>query len=233
MTSIKGSASTVLGASPALDPAEMIQFFRIMMDSVPELADLPVIFISGHGRDETIARALESGAADYIVKPFSPTELTARVQAALRRHTEPDPFRLGDLAIYYEQRRITLAGHPVPLTATEYELLRVLSLNAGRVMTYDTLLRQIWTEREANGHGPVRAYVKRLRRKLGDDADRPGLSHATKSQAASRDLRRDVKRARSLCRRPAPPGPGNRPGSTPVSERHRRRTDQSQHRQGD
>ena len=144
-----------------------------MMDSVPELADLPVIFISGYGRDETIARALESGAADYIVKPFSPTELTARVQAALRRHTEPDPFRLGDLAIYYEQRRITLAGHPVPLTATEYELLRVLSLNAGRVMTYDTLLRQIWTEREANGHGPVRAYVKRLRRKLGDDADRP------------------------------------------------------------
>ena len=73
LTSIKGSASTVLGASPALDPAEMIQFFRIMMDSVPELADLAVIFISGHGRDETIARALESGAADYIVKPFSPT----------------------------------------------------------------------------------------------------------------------------------------------------------------
>ena len=56
-----------------------------LMGSLPELADLPVIFISGYGRDETIARALEAGAADYIVKPFSPTELVARIQAALRR----------------------------------------------------------------------------------------------------------------------------------------------------
>ena len=63
-----------------------------LMKRVPELADLPVIFISGYGRDETIAKALESGAADYIVKPFSPTELVARVQAALR-----EPGRARDL----------------------------------------------------------------------------------------------------------------------------------------
>ena len=63
-----------------------------LMERVPELADLPVIFISGYGRDETIARALESGAADYIVKPFSPTELTARVRAALRRQAGREPF---------------------------------------------------------------------------------------------------------------------------------------------
>ena len=65
-----------------------------LMQSVPELSDLPVIFISGYGRDETIARALESGAADYLVKPFSPTELTARIRAALCRAEHPEPFAL-------------------------------------------------------------------------------------------------------------------------------------------
>ena len=62
-----------------------------LMQQVPELADLPVIFISGYGRDETIARALETGAVDYIVKPFSTTELTARIRAALRRRPSPNP----------------------------------------------------------------------------------------------------------------------------------------------
>ena len=113
-----------------------------LMESLPELAELPVIFISGYGRDDTIARALETGANDYIVKPFSPTELVARVQAALRRRDEPsEPFRLGDLAIHYEDRRATLAGRLLQLTATEYELLRVLSVNAGRVVTYESLIQ--------------------------------------------------------------------------------------------
>ena len=75
-----------------------------LMEDVPELADLPVIFISAYGRDETIARAFERGAADYIVKPFSPTELTARVGAALRARTPTEPFALGGLAIDYERR---------------------------------------------------------------------------------------------------------------------------------
>ena len=144
-----------------------------LMASIPELADRPVIFISGYGRDETIARALDSGAADYIVKPFSPTELVARVRAALRGRAEPEHFLLGDLVIRYEQREVSVAGRPVRLTATEYKLLCVLSVNAGRVVTYDTLLRQVWDGRSHNSLGPMRAYAKRLRRKLGDDADRP------------------------------------------------------------
>ena len=146
-----------------------------LMEQVPELADLPIIFISGYGRDETIARALEMGATDYVVKPFSPTELTARVKAALRRRAEPEPFVLGDLAVHYQQRRVTVADRPVTLTATEYDLLRVLSINAGRVATYDSLLRQVWAGRN-RGIGDaklVRAFVKKLRRKLGDDAGRP------------------------------------------------------------
>ena len=143
------------------------------MQRVPALEDLPVIFISGYGRDDTIARALDLGAADYIVKTFSPTELTARVRAALRRRAEPEPFLLKDLAIHYEQRRVMVAGRPVQLTATEFELLRVLSVNAGRVLTYDALLRQVWGGRKSADPKLVRAFVKRLRRQLGDDATRP------------------------------------------------------------
>ena len=144
-----------------------------LMQPVPELAGLPVIFISGYGRDETIARALEAGADDYIVKPFSPTELVARIRSALRRRADPEPFVLGDLAIDYDRRRVTVAGRRVALTATEYELLRVLSRGAGRVLTHETLLRQVWSVR-ANGNPKiVRAYVKRLRSKLGDDAVNP------------------------------------------------------------
>ena len=144
-----------------------------LMQTVPELSDLPVIFISGYGRDETIARALEAGADDYVVKPFSPTELTARIRAALRRRANPAPFVLGDLAIDYERRRVSVAGRPVTLTATEYELLRVLAQAAGRVLTHEALLRQVWAGRNTGDPKRVRAYVKRLRNRLGDDAADP------------------------------------------------------------
>ena len=144
-----------------------------LLKEVPELDDLPVIFISAYGRDETIARALAAGAADYIVKPFSPTELVARVRAALslRRRAESEPFTLGELAIDYVRRHVALAGRPLQLTATEYEVLRVLSANAGRVSTYRALLRQAWRSHPGyTAPKRVHAVVKRLRRKLGEDA---------------------------------------------------------------
>ena len=144
-----------------------------LMETVPELRDLPVIIISGYRKDEIVARALELGAADYIVKPFSPTELIARIQAVLRKRAETEPFVFGDLAIHYEMRRVTLAGRPVRLTATEYELLRALAANAGRVATYESLIRQVWGDDESGGPGLVRTFVKKLRRKLDDDVARP------------------------------------------------------------
>ncbi len=144
-----------------------------LMESVPELADVPVIFISAYGRDETIAKALESGAIDYLVKPFSSTELTARIRAALRRHADPEPFVFGDLTIDYSQRRVSVAGRDVHLTTTEYELLHTLSENTGRVVTFELLIRRMWRTPEKGDTDRVRTFVKQIRRKLGDDASRP------------------------------------------------------------
>ncbi len=151
---------------PVRDGIELLQ-------EIPELSDLPVIFISGYGRDETIARAFELGADDYIVKPFSPTELVARIRAVLRRRRGSETFILGELAIHYENRNVTVGGDVVDLTAKEYELLRILSVNAGRVVHYDTLLRQIWSARENAKVNVVRVFVRSLRRKLGDSAENP------------------------------------------------------------
>ena len=144
-------------------------------EALPELEDRPVILISAYGRDETIVRALDASAADQIVKPFPPSELTARVRAALRRRVEPEPFRLGELAIDYEDRRVSVAARPVVLTVTEFEVLRVLTTSTGRVVTYESLLRRAWAKPELGPGGPkpVRAIVKGLRRKLGDYAANP------------------------------------------------------------
>ena len=136
-----------------------------LMQNVSELADQPVIFISAYGRDETIAQTIENGAVDYIVKPISPTELVARIRAG--------PFVLGELAIHYDDRWVTVAGSRIELPSTEYELLRTLSINSGRVSTYNDLLRQVWGGRYHLGTNPVRAFIKKLRRKLGDDPREP------------------------------------------------------------
>ncbi len=145
----------------------------VLMEQVRELADLPVIFISAYRRDETIARALELGAVDYIVKPFSPTELVARVRAAVGRRAETEPFVLGELRIRYDRCQVSVSGRRIALTATEYELLHVLARNAGRVVTTEALLRQVWGLRGARTSEAVRTCVKKLRQKLGDDAENP------------------------------------------------------------
>ena len=150
-----------------------------LMKEIREVSDVPVIFLSVNGQEETIARAFENGADDYVVKPFSPTELVARIKAALRKREAPEwaepsePYVLGDLTIDYAERRVTLAGRPVQLTAIEYGLLFELSANAGRVMTYDRLLRRVWGLRGSGDSRRVRTAAKQLRRKLGDDANNP------------------------------------------------------------
>ncbi len=140
---------------------------------------VPVIFLSVYGTDDVIARALEAGATDYIVKPFSPTELVARVRAALRRLGEPqrgqspEPYMVGDLAIDYAGRGVTVSGLPVPLTPTEYDLLVELSMDAGRVVAHDRLLRRVWGPGKPGNMRVLRTHMMRLRRKLGEDGGNP------------------------------------------------------------
>ena len=147
-----------------------------LMKDILGAGDVPVIFLSAYGRDELIARAFDMGAVDYVAKPFSPTELAARIRAALRKRaaSEPsEPYVLGDLTIDYAERRVTLAGRPLPLIAMEYRLLAELSANAGRLLTYEHLLERVWGEKSSGDVRPIPTIVSKLRRKLGDDADNP------------------------------------------------------------
>ena len=147
-----------------------------MMEAILETEDVPVIFLSAYGWDDQIARAFDMGAADYVVKPFSPTELVARIRAALRRRavSEPsEPYVHGDLIIDYAERTATLAGRPVPLAAMEYRMLAELSANAGRVTTYKHLLERVWGDKSGDDVRPMRTIVNKLRRKLGEDGDNP------------------------------------------------------------
>ena len=150
-----------------------------LMQKILEAADVPVIFLSAYGQDDIVAKAFDMGAADYVVKPFSPMELAARIRAALRRREAagtvelPQPYVLGDLSIDYAERRIGVAELPVELTATEYDILFELSVNAGRVLTHEYLMRRVWGPDNSGDAGLVRTIVKRLRQKLGDDAKNP------------------------------------------------------------
>ena len=150
-----------------------------VMQSILNDAEVPVVFLSAYGHEEAIARAFEAGAADYVVKPFSPTELVARIRAALRKtavdvRTVPDePFAMGGLTIDYARRRVTVDGRTVKLTVIEYRLLVELSVNAGSILTHKRLLQRIWRKTSGGDTRPLRSAVKNLRRKLGDDAGNP------------------------------------------------------------
>ena len=158
-----------------------------LMQAIREIADVPVIFLSAYGQDEVVARAFDLGATDYVVKPFSPTELVARIRAALRKRAAPElaqpsqPYVLGELTVDYSQRRVTLAGRPVALTIIEYRMLVELSANAGRPLTHQHLLQRVWGPDQGENTAPVRNIVGRLRRKLGDDAGHPSYIFAEPS----------------------------------------------------
>ena len=147
-----------------------------LMKDIMRIEDVPVIFVSAYGQDQLVARAFEMGADDYVVKPFSPTELVARIRAALRRRmtAEPEvPYVVGDLTIDYAERLVTLRDSPVDLTAIQYRLLVELSANAGRVVTYEYLLKRVWGTDGDGDIRPIRTAISTIRRKLGDDAEDP------------------------------------------------------------
>ena len=147
-----------------------------LMKDIIDARDVPVIFVSAYGQDQLIVRAFQMGADDYVVKPFSPTELVARIGAALRKRTmsEPEmPYIVGDLIIDYAERLVTLRGRPLDLAAIQYRMLVELSSNAGRVVTYEQLLRRIWGSDGDGDVRPMRTIISAIRRQLGDDAVNP------------------------------------------------------------
>ena len=159
-------------AQPGIDTREFVQ-------AIFAIADVPVLFLSDYGGDQDIAQAFEMGADDYLVKPYAPTELAARVRVALSRRAASrqtellEPYVRGDLAIDYAQRLVTLAGQAVPLTATEYSLLAELAAHAGTALTYDHLLQRVWGWNNPGNPYVVRTHLMRLRRKLGEDGRNP------------------------------------------------------------
>lgn len=147
--------------------------------AIREFSDVPIIMLTARDQDLSKIKGLDLGADDYITKPFNHLELLARARAVLRRSRSPQlagegpPFVCGDLAIDFGARQVTLAGQPVPLTTTEYNLLYHLARNAGHVLTHRTLLAKVWGHEYLEETDYLKVYVRHLRQKLGDDAQNP------------------------------------------------------------
>ncbi len=146
-----------------------------LMNDILRMADVPVIFLSVYGQDETIARAFDMGASDYLVKPFSPTELAARIRAALRKRlaspeVEPsEVYAEEGLSIDFAKRQVAVDGELVNLTSTEFAVLYELAVHSPRVLTHSVLLHRVWGPERIGDAWLLREVVKRLRRKIGDD----------------------------------------------------------------
>lgn len=129
---------------------------------------LPVIVLSGRGGITDRVRGLEAGADDYLVKPFSPDELRARIAAVLRRGSSrrDGPCRVGTLEIDPARRHVTVAGHEVALAKKEFALLRVLASEPTRVFAKEELLEEVWGFRSPSRTRTLDSHASRLRRKL-------------------------------------------------------------------
>ena len=157
---------------PDVDGFEVVRRLR-------EWSRVPVIVLSARGQDADKIRALDAGADDYVTKPFSMGELLARMRVALRHATgtgegdAPGAFEAGDLIVDFAHRRVTLEGREVRLTPIEFRLLSMLARHAGRVLTHEQLLREVWGPGYAGRHHYLRVYMAQLRHKLERDPSRP------------------------------------------------------------
>ena len=159
---------------PGMDGYEVCRRIR-------EVSDVPILMVSAHGEDRDIARGLDAGADDYVVKPYRPIPLQARVRAALRRRSPPteEPellsFQEGALVLDTGRRVAIVRGEDVMLSATEYKLLGVLARHAGQVLTHDQILSAVWGYEYAGETGYVKTYVGLLRAKLERNPHEPQL----------------------------------------------------------
>ena len=151
-------------------------------------SNAPVIMISARDRDVDIVRGLESGATDYLIKPFSTMELLARTRTVMRRERvasspmHSQPFVGKDLSVDFEIRQVLLQGEPVHLSPIEYRLLRYLVRNRDRVLTNDAIVEEVWGSRYRNSKEMVKPHIQRLRRKLNEDLRNPRLIITARGQ---------------------------------------------------
>lgn len=146
---------------------------------IRERSSVPVIILSVQGDEEDKVRALDEGADDYVTKPFGMAELLARIRAAQRHRVkdraEESTFKCSGLEIDFEKRIVRRDGQEVHLTATEYALLKMLALNAGKVLTHRHILREVWGPNQEQDTHYLRIYVGTLRKKIEVDPNRPAL----------------------------------------------------------
>ncbi|HEY7122641.1 MAG TPA: response regulator transcription factor [Ktedonobacterales bacterium] len=145
---------------------------------VRELSLVPIIVISAQKQGHDKARALDSGADDYLIKPLSVVELLAQVRALLRRiqwntneylRNMRPILTFGDLAVDFLQQRVTKEGHPVALTPIEYRLFSYLAQNAGRIVTHNLLLEKVWGREYLGENNLLKVHINRLRHKIEPD----------------------------------------------------------------
>ncbi len=149
-----------------------------VMRRLRERSNVPVLLVTAKDKDTDKVRGLELGADDYIVKPFNPDELGARVRAVLRRVLSQDVERVvkaGDVEIDLTRRLVRKAGHPVALTRTEWLLLQHLAANTGKVMLNTELLTKVWGPEYRDDLQYLRVWVSRLRAKLEDTPSNPRI----------------------------------------------------------
>ncbi|OGO17635.1 MAG: DNA-binding response regulator [Chloroflexi bacterium RBG_16_50_11] len=145
---------------------------------IREFSQVPIIMVTARGDDKEKVEGLNIGADDYVTKPFSASELAARVRAVLRRISSQESpkeaaFRYKDMVIDYASRRVMVNNQELKLTSTEYKMLSYMALNAGRVVTPDQLLDKVWGEEYVGAAHLLQVNIARLRKKLGDDAKKP------------------------------------------------------------
>ncbi len=157
---------------PKLDGYEVCRRIR-------EFSMVPVVMLTARGEPVDRLRGFEMGADDYLAKPFVPAELLARVRAVLRRSQQgssastPAVVHCGDIAIDLLRRRVSVRDEIVKLTATEFQLLQQLAVNAGKVLSHTELLTRVWGPEYRDDREYLWAYVRHLRRKLEQDPEHP------------------------------------------------------------
>lgn len=137
--------------------------------------------VSARGHEREKVEALDGGADDYLTKPFSVAELLARVRVALRHSKQgsqaenefPAAFTAGELKIDFEKRRVLLADKEIHLTPLEYKLLELMAKNAGRVLTHNFILTEIWGTFSGNDTQSLRVFMANIRRKIEKDPAQP------------------------------------------------------------